>query len=710
MVIAGSLSAGVILLWLGLVTWYNKHYPPPPPVVAHSTTQPSATEPATEPTSAATSQSSSSVAATKPSTGPSTGPSLAQGLHAIESAGAGATADNSAVLGSADKKQFRMQVYLTPRGAGVERVILNEFKKSVREPEPYTFQQPYDGHPGTEPFASQSVVVDGVSVNLMGAPWKLLSHNETSATYQVTIADGQTPVAQVAKTYTLSNQLNAGDMGYQMRVEQTIKAIGDRGLKIQQEINGPTSPPREIERSGDVSVLAGFAASARTVDVAQHLVDGGDFKPGKEPLNLTDDGSHHHALWAGQASTYFNALVLPEVGGSAGRGFKVDARALDSDDPNEKPDDRRIVMSFSSDPVDLKPDGQAASMPLSIYLGPKDRTVLKTGYYTAFPRMYNLTLVIRGGFCGFCTWDWLVDWLFAILWVFHWIFRDWGIAIICLVLLVRGVLHPLTKAGQVQMMKMQKYGPEIEKLKKKYGDDKEGLNKEMMKFYQEQGYGLGPMLGCAPMFLQMPIWIALWSALQSTFELRQAPFLYGLTWIKDLAKPDGLITFSHPITLPLIIFAPTIYSLNILPLLMAVATFVNQKYFMPTPPITSPEQAQTQKMTRVMSAFFPLMFYPFPSGLNLYYLTSMSLGILESKIIRDHIKEREEAEKSGRVFVTTKATRGARQGGGGGGNINEPPVKPGIVARLMMRMAQMQQQVEQLRDDQQKKGNKGRKQ
>ena len=237
-----------------------------------------------------------------------------------------------------------------------------------------------------------------------------------------------------------------------------------------------------------------------------------------------------------------------------------------------------------------------------------------------------------------------MDWLFAILWFFHAIFRDWGVAIICLVVLVRLLLHPLTKAGQVQMMKMQKYGPEIEKLKKKYGDDKEGLNKEMMKFYKEQGYGLGPMLGCAPMFLQTPIWIALWSALQSTFELRQAPFLYGLTWIKDLAKPDNLIHLSHPIS----VFGYfDIWGLNVLPILMAVATYFNQKYFMPTPMATTPEQMQQQKMTRGMSLIFPLMFYSLPSGLNIYYVTSMTLGIVESKRIRDHIKEREEAEKAG---------------------------------------------------------------
>src|SRR5262249_58962474 len=125
------------------------------------------------------------------------------------------------------------------------------------------------------------------------------------------------------------------------------------------------------------------------------------------------------------------------------------------------------------------------------------------------------------------------------------IFRDWGLAIIALVLLVRAILHPITKRSQVSMMKMGKLGPEVERLKKKYGDDKDELNRQMMGLYKDQGIGM--YLGCAPMFLQRPIWIALWSALQSTFELRQASFLqFGsvhLTWISDLSKPDQLVHF-----------------------------------------------------------------------------------------------------------------------------------------------------------------------
>jgi len=223
------------------------------------------------------------------------------------------------------------------------------------------------------------------------------------------------------------------------------------------------------------------------------------------------------------------------------------------------------------------------------------------------------------------------------------------------VLVVRLLLHPITKKSQISMSKMSKMGPEMERLKKKYGDNKEELNKAMMAFYKEQG--ITPILGCLPMLLQMPIWIALWSALQSTFELRHASFLWGLTWIKDLAQPDRAIWFpNHPINL----WFTSIDALNLLPILMAVVFYLQQK-MTPKPAASTPEQEQQQKMMQWMSLLFPVLLYTGPSGLNLYILTSTAIGIWESKRVRDHLKAVEEAEKAGKVIIDAKATRGARR-------------------------------------------------
>jgi len=289
--------------------------------------------------------------------------------------------------------------------------------------------------------------------------------------------------------------------------------------------------------------------------------------------------------------------------------------------------------------------------------------------------------VLTSGPCGYCTFSWLINGLVGLLGFFHFITRDWGLSIICLVVLVRLILHPITKRSQVSMMRMGKMGPEMERLKKKYADDKEALNKAMWEFQKEQG--LTPILGCLPMFLQMPIWVALYGVLQSTFELRQAPFLWNWTWIHDLAQPDELIHFAHPVQL----WFFELRGINLLPILMAVAFFLQQK-LTPKPVAATPEQAQQQKMMQWTSLIFPVFLYTYPSGLNLYILTSTAIGVVESKIVRDHIRQREEAEKAGKVFVETKPTRASRRGK------NEPPEEPkkrGIMGWWANLLAQAEQ-------------------
>jgi YidC/Oxa1 family membrane protein insertase len=245
------------------------------------------------------------------------------------------------------------------------------------------------------------------------------------------------------------------------------------------------------------------------------------------------------------------------------------------------------------------------------------------------------------------------------------------------------------------MVKMQKMGPEMEKLKKKYGDDKEMLAKAQMEFYKEQG--MTPVLGCLPMFLQTPIWIALWNALQSTFELRHAPFLYGFTWIKDLSRPDYLVHFSQPVQ---VLFFH-VSGINILPILMGVVFYVQTK-LQPKPATMTPEQQQQQKMMTWMSTLlFPFMLYTGPSGLNLYILTSTAFGILESKVIRKHIAEREALEAAKGPTIVDAPPPGK----GGRGAKKEEPEKPkGMWGRLMEKVEEVQRQAEKQRKQGRREG------
>ena len=232
---------------------------------------------------------------------------------------------------------------------------------------------------------------------------------------------------------------------------------------------------------------------------------------------------------------------------------------------------------------------------------------------------------------------------------------NYGVAIIVLVLLVRLCLHPLTKKSQVSMMKMQKLQPQIQKLRDKYGDDKETLNKEMMRIYKEQG--AKPLLGCLPMLLQMPILIALFTGINASVQLRHAAFLP--MWITDLAAPDRLFTWSR--SLPLIG-----QSFNLLPVLLCVAMFFQTKMnpqMSGQQPASSEQAAQQQKMMKyMMPGMMLVFFYKAASGLTLYFMASTAAGVVDQWAVRRHIRQREEAQAATETTINMpgKAARGHR--------------------------------------------------
>jgi YidC/Oxa1 family membrane protein insertase len=238
----------------------------------------------------------------------------------------------------------------------------------------------------------------------------------------------------------------------------------------------------------------------------------------------------------------------------------------------------------------------------------------------------------------------------------------YGVVIIILVFLMRLILHPVTKKSQVSMSKMSKLAPKTEEIKKKYANNKTEMNKQMMALYKE--HGASPIMGMLPMFVQMPIWFALYSAVNSSIDLRGAAFLPF--WITDLSVPDAAFKFAT-ITLPLLGWK--INSLNLLPILMGLAFYLQQK-LTPTQPAAAsanPQMAQQQKMMMVMMpVLFPLMLYNLPSGVNLYIMTSTFAGVIEQHVIKKHIQKKNEEDSQGLVATTSKA----------GGKVKKKKPKP----------------------------------
>ena len=184
--------------------------------------------------------------------------------------------------------------------------------------------------------------------------------------------------------------------------------------------------------------------------------------------------------------------------------------------------------------------------------------------------------------------------------------RNYGTAIIVLAAGVTAALSPFTMISFRSMKKMQELQPKMEQIKAKYANDPQRVNKETLQLFRE--HKVSPLSGCLPMFLQLPVFFALWSAISHVIELRGEPFL----WIRDLSLPDRFAKL------------PMGIDLNILPILMALAMYVQTKLSQPK------AQTPTSSMLAgpLMPVLFGVMFYQVPSGLVLYWLTNSLTSIL----------------------------------------------------------------------------------
>lgn len=216
--------------------------------------------------------------------------------------------------------------------------------------------------------------------------------------------------------------------------------------------------------------------------------------------------------------------------------------------------------------------------------------------------------------------------LLYVLHLFHALVGNWGVAIILLTLCVRAALFPLNRRSQTSMAryqkKMKRVQPRLEEVKKRFAEEPQKLREAQARIMQEEG-AFPPLGGCLPIFLQMPIFFGLFSALRVSFDLRQAPFC---GWIHDLSRPDHLLYLG--LELPIL---PDIEYLNVLPILMVVL-WVLQQMGMPKP--ADEQAARMQKMMMFMPVVFGLMLYNYAAGLSLYMMTTSGLSIIEQKVIK----------------------------------------------------------------------------
>lgn len=302
--------------------------------------------------------------------------------------------------------------------------------------------------------------------------------------------------------------------------------------------------------------------------------------------------------WLSVKNKYFlNALMVRD--GFTGNGAYVEGRLY-----NLREEGQREIYEAG---IKVKYRGEIReTSKFTVFIGPMDYDLLAAQYK-------GMEQVLSLG------WEWVVrpfsEYLVMPLFGFlHRFIPNYGVVIIIFSLIIKLLLHPLTKSSMNSMQRMQKLQPRVTELREKYKDDQQKQNVEMMKLYKE--YGVNPAGGCLPMLLQMPILFALFSIFRSTIDLRHQPFI---GWITDLAAPDILVDL--PFTIPVLGMS----FISGLALLMAITMFVQQKMTVKDP--------RQKSMIYMMPVMFWVLFNSFPSGLNLYYFMFNILSIGQQYLI-----------------------------------------------------------------------------
>jgi len=210
------------------------------------------------------------------------------------------------------------------------------------------------------------------------------------------------------------------------------------------------------------------------------------------------------------------------------------------------------------------------------------------------------------------TFDFIAHLLLQLLDILYHLVHNWGLVIVILSITIYFLLYPLTLKQMRSMKQMQILQPQIEELRKTYKDNPQKLNKEIMELYRQ--YKINPLSGCLPLILQIPVFFALYQVLMRSVDLKGANFW----WIKDLSEPDRL--FHLPGSLPILG-----NEINILPILMTIGMFIQQKFSMSA---TSGGSAEQQKLMMIIFPFmFGFIFYHMPAGLVLYWFINSVLTL-----------------------------------------------------------------------------------
>ncbi len=328
-----------------------------------------------------------------------------------------------------------------------------------------------------------------------------------------------------------------------------------------------------------------------------------DFKDNKQQKLSTTGG------WVGITDKYWMATLVPDQKDKVEVTVKGTGAAPDT----------KYQIDYVGQGVTIAP-GASGGNDAHLFAGAKIVKVID-GYREKYG-FERFDLTIDWGWFWFFTKPlfWLLEWLYAQI-------GNFGLAIMVLTVIVKAVFYPLANKSYAAMSKMKRLQPEMEKLKERYGEDRQRMNQEVMQLYRREK--VNPAAGCLPIVVQIPVFFALYKVLYTTIEMRHQPF-FG--WIKDLSAPDpatiltgfGFIHWQVPEMLHF-------FNIGVWPLIMGVTMFLQQKL---NPAPADPVQARVFQFLPIL---FTFMMAPFSAGLVIYWAWSNTLSIAQQySIMRRH--------------------------------------------------------------------------
>ncbi|MCA9255071.1 MAG: YidC/Oxa1 family insertase periplasmic-domain containing protein [Phycisphaerales bacterium] len=603
---------------------------------------------------------------------------------------ADATGDRFSVVGGTDdslltigddvpesSNPYKLKLVLDPRGACVQTVTLSDHRESVKRkksdptPDAYKLLQPLKNE--SNGVVYRSFVVESLRlpdedarIDLSDLTWTATREADDkgeSVRFTAIVRDNGLDAFELARTFHI------GVDSRQFQMSWNVRNLTEKPYRILLSGTGPIGVHQADSRFDSPRVMTAIIEKDGRVIAGEHKM--------KSQLIREEDRTHHfksgedHIYWYALSNKYFTCLVFPKpMDDKSSYAAFLDRVSAMPRFPDDEDHGDVTAEQVLAPPKPIAP-GESVVMAMDVYCGDKGEKTFES-MPVATARHYVLTTAPDRSACTFESIGVLMRWLLDKL---HLVVRNYGVAIIILVIIVRLCLHPITRKGQINMMKMQKnqarIKPKLDALQKQFKNDKQKLGEETMKLYREEGINPASTLsGCIPMLLQTPIWIALYTTLNTGISLRHEPF-FG--YIRDLSAPDVLFSF-EPFKIPFLwkMMGP-IGSLNILPIIMAGVMLAQMKLSQKmakdkkadeaaeraktegaSPEAAADPVAQQQKMMTFMMPLFGLMFYNMPSGLCLYILSNSILGMVELYFIRKKLRE---DEASGRLAAEMEAKK-----------------------------------------------------